>query len=117
MSKFDARVTRRIYMRKPAPASLSDRRVEVLDLSATGVGIRHAFPLQRGAREVLEFRWEIPLTLQCVVVRSRVVPGGFHTGLAIERCPREYRERVAEAVERKRREELNTPSQFDLRQR
>lgn len=117
MSRFDARVTRRISMRKPAVATLSNRSVEVLDLSATGIGIRHAFPLQRGAREVLEFRWGTPLALQCVVMRTRPVQGGFRSGLAIEQCPPEYREKVAAALERKLRDEASTPSEFDLRVR
>jgi hypothetical protein len=112
MTKFDHRLARRIYMRRPAVASLEHREIEVVDLSATGFGVRHAFPLHPGDSAVLAFRWGKAFALECVVVRCRPDAGKYRSGLRIERPTSEYEEKVAEALAQKLAEEAKTPSAF-----
>lgn len=112
MTRYDGRKSRRIYMRKPAPAVLSNRRVAIHDLSATGFGITHDFPLDQGVLAVLEFRWGEMFALRCVVVRSVRVGDIYRTGLLIDQSPRAYQRRIQDAVAEKVAGEAALPSFF-----
>lgn len=110
--RYDARNGRRVSLRRPAAALLANRRVEVHDLSETGFGIAHDFRLQKGQTCVLEFRWGTSLSITCTVIRCVADGMRFRSGLAIERAPREFRDRVAEALARKAMHEATLPSFF-----
>lgn len=112
VKRYDARNGRRVSLRRPAPALLANRRVEVHDLSETGFGIAHDFRLQKGQTCVLEFRWGNPFSISCTVIRCVADGLRFRSGLVIDRAPRGYRERVAEALARKAMHEATMPSFF-----
>ena len=85
--KFDLRRTARLRLKRPASATTANGRVEIIDVSPSGVAIRHEFPLKRGWILSLKFTWAgKPLDLDCEVRFTQQFPGDthYHTGLKIQ---------------------------------
>jgi hypothetical protein len=110
LNKFDHRAARRVYMRKPALAMLSNLRVQVVDISATGFGIEHDFELEAGGRYLIEFRWGQPFMLRCEVVRCVRQGRQFRSGLRISQPSEAYAAKLRHTLEVRALEEASMPS-------
>lgn len=114
--KFDLRASRRLHLKRPAPAMVLGGRVDIRDLGLRSVGVEHELELPEGLRTFLEFVWAgTPMRLNCVVASTRPVkarPGWSRSGLTIERNSEsrdEYVRRVSEALEQLRAAEAKLP--------
>lgn len=81
---------------------LSEGAVSIMNLSISGIGVEHPFPLKPGAQTFLEFAWAGKvLRLWCTVAHSRPRrEGGYRSGLIVGRggSEDEYRDRIREAI-------------------
>ena len=113
--KFDNRTNRRLHLKKPAGGMVTGGRVEIVDMSLTGLGIIHDFPLRAGAETFLEFAWAGKmLQLWVRVTNCRPKPGGgYRTGLQLIKkgtdSDNEYLRRVKEGLERLKATESDLP--------
>jgi PilZ domain. len=70
---FEKRRTQRIRIYAPLYAAIGDARVTMIDISAAGARIEHAFPLHVGLGVMLKLSFDGNVAeVKCTVVRSRL---------------------------------------------
>lgn len=114
---FEHRGDRRLHLRRAAPGLTPLGRIEITDVSTTGLGIRHDFGVKAGDRTIIEFTWSgMLLRLNCTVAASRKDPGSgrSQSGLIVRsgESAAQYKSRVAEALARLVARESQLPSAF-----
>ena len=87
-------------------------KVEIVDITPPGMGIRHDFPLEKTVAITIEFTWAgRPIKLECEVRSSRAFESGFRTGLVIRGGPsqREYYKLVEKEIEKMKAAQPQAP--------
>ena len=113
--KFDLRRTARLRLKRTAPAQTASGRVEILDVSPSGIAIKHEFPLKRGWTLSLDFTWGgRPLHLDCEVRSTQQMAGEtfFRTGLKVQggRSAIDYEQLVEREIEKMKAAQALRPS-------
>jgi hypothetical protein len=104
--RFDSRYRRRLRPRRALDAFITTGQAEIVDISETGIAIRHPEPLPSGSATLVDFQWGVTrMSVRCRVVYCLPEPaGGYRSGLTLGRTSEasnaEYRRRVSEAVMR-----------------
>lgn len=102
--RLEHRYKQRVHPRRPIRAFVAAGPAEIVNVSESGIAVTHETPMPPGSETLVEFLWgESRVILRCLVVHSTpAVSGGYRSGLTIARIDpavREYRKRVAAAIE------------------
>lgn len=114
-SKFENRGDRRLHLKKPAVAFTSKGRIEIIDLSLTGLGVANEFPLTPGDEMFIEFAFMgEALRLWCSVAYCRPARAGagFRSGLIVKKGSEsgpEYKKIVSAGLDKLREAESKLP--------
>lgn len=103
-TRFESRYKPRVAPRRPIRAFVAAGPAEILNVSESGIAIRHDAPMKAGTETLVEFEWGTSrLVLRCLVIHSvPLITGGYRSGLTLARVDgpaAEYRRRVAAAIE------------------
>ena len=80
----DKRRIQRIDLDQPIAATFLSSEVTLVDLSTAGARIEHAAPMKAGRTSRLAFDFQgAPVSVQCLVVRSRLQKSGIHPGAIV----------------------------------